>query len=713
MKKVAVVGGGPGGLFAARIVDATCGDLCCTTIFEALDRLGGKIVSRSFESAPITYEAGVAEFYDYSRFSEDPVKEMIDEMGLETIQLTRSAVIVGNKVLRTGSDIRRKLGSTTALAINDFHNRCVSQCSVSDYYETYWRLDNSHPLTRRTFAEVLNEIPDETARRYIATAVHTDIAAEPHLTTALNGVKNVLMDNDDYMGLYAIAGGNQRLVDRLTATNSAKVRLKSIVLSVGRRENYRYNLTYSHDGKVKSETFDFIVLAVPNYWLPSVEFEGERLRKAMEKHIAHYDNPAHYLRVNALFKTPFWRKRLPGSYFIHDVFGGTCVYDEGARYEGMTEGSLGWLIAGTHALTLSNLDDEEVIRRAVNSLPTALAFGRDLLVEAKVQRWVASVNAVPGGNPAEELRLRHQPEPKEHPGVLTVGDYLFDSTVNGVYDSANFAAGIVMTELRRAHYAMPDDELVPSEANQGALGTGYHDEYAGNLTYEESFAEYFCEHYTTDLIKTIWGRKPPYKLLDVGSATGITLELFDKLGVEAWGVENSAHIHARTLPRWRERNLLGDVRALPFEDNSFDFVYDTCLCYLPEMDLDTAVLELFRVARTGVFFGGITSDMTREVIERHDLFRGVQSLMTTWEWSERFLKHGFRMAIAEAKVMKKAWRIECASNKDDFPWYPDAKTMRACFYTKPARETRRRPELVPAGSDDGFTRRMRVHGSAS
>jgi hypothetical protein len=37
--------------------------------------------------------------------------------------------------------------------------------------------------------------------------------------------------------------------------------------------------------------------------------------------------------------------------------------------------------------------------------------------------------------------------------VLPVGDYLFDSTVNAVYDSADFATGILITEVRRGRYA--------------------------------------------------------------------------------------------------------------------------------------------------------------------------------------------------------------------------------------------------------------------
>jgi hypothetical protein len=36
--------------------------------------------------------------------------------------------------------------------------------------------------------------------------------------------------------------------------------------------------------------------------------------------------------------------------------------------------------------------------------------------------------------------LRHQPAPAVCPGLYVVGDYLFDSTLNGVLDSATHVA---------------------------------------------------------------------------------------------------------------------------------------------------------------------------------------------------------------------------------------------------------------------------------
>ncbi len=40
------------------------------------------------------------------------------------------------------------------------------------------------------------------------------------------------------------------------------------------------------------------------------------------------------------------------------------------------------------------------------------------------------------------------PEPVDHPGLLLIGDYLFDSTLNGVLDSARVAVQLLENRLR-------------------------------------------------------------------------------------------------------------------------------------------------------------------------------------------------------------------------------------------------------------------------
>ena len=92
--------------------------------------------------------------------------------------------------------------------------------------------------------------------------------------------------------------------------------------------------------------------------------------------------------------------------------------------------------------------------------------------------------------------------------------------------------------------------------------------------------------------------------------------------------------------------------------------------------------------------------MTREVIEAHDLFDQVRSFLTLWEWSEAFLRQGFRLAVTDPKVVARAWKIEVKSNEGDFPWYPDGESMRHCFFTKPG-ASRPRWSQRTAGSSRG------------
>ena len=99
MLDLAIVGGGPGGLMSAWYLKRKLGDLCRVTIYEASDRLGGKIVTRKFDSAPAMYEAGVAEIYDYSMTGPDPLRELIQHFGLQTIPMDAEQVQLDGELL--------------------------------------------------------------------------------------------------------------------------------------------------------------------------------------------------------------------------------------------------------------------------------------------------------------------------------------------------------------------------------------------------------------------------------------------------------------------------------------------------------------------------------------------------------------------------------------------------------------------------------------
>ncbi len=237
-----------------------------------------------------------------------------------------------------------------------------------------------------------------------------------------------------------------------------------------------------------------------------------------------------------------------------------------------------------------------------------------------------------------------------------------------------------ITEIRKRKFA---DQIGMDVSTDGssAVADSYFEEYTDDQDYEENFEGAFNGKYLIELIRAVWNLEPPYTLLDCGSANGVTIEQFDKLGVEAWGIENNAYIHSKTPEKWRKRNLFGDVLKLPFEDNSFDILYVTCLPYLPEEKIDDALKELLRVCRTGVLYHGVTTDMTEEVIEEYQLFAGLRTFWTFSEWGAAFVRNGFQLAVADPALHDEIWRIE-QQTYDEFDWYPDKESMRYSFFSK-------------------------------
>lgn len=437
IRKIAIIGGGPGGLMTAYLLAKQAGFSAKITLYESSARLGGKMLTRAFANHAALYEAGAAELYDYSQLGPDPLRELVAELGLKTSPMESGGAIFGNQLVRHAADIRRVWGEATAAVLDEFSVLACSSIPPAEYYESDWRQDNKAPLARQTFQELVDRVPDQAARDYIRIMTHSDLACELHQTNAAYGLQNYLMDEPAYMRLYYINGGNERLVQELARRITADVRLEEPVTRVEHGLGTSYRVTSHCRGQPVAADFDFVVVALPNNWIPEVTWGGEILAAAMDEHHRFYDHPAHYLRVTARFDRPFWRSIIDGSYFMSDAFGGCCLYDEGTRTSAETGScNLGWLIAGDAALNLGSHDDATIIEQVLASLPASLQPGRTLFREAQVQRWFNSVNALPGGFPAKEPDARHQPEPVQHPGLFVVGDYLFDSTLNGVLDSA-------------------------------------------------------------------------------------------------------------------------------------------------------------------------------------------------------------------------------------------------------------------------------------
>ena len=60
-------------------------------------------------------------------------------------------------------------------------------------------------------------------------------------------------------------------------------------------------------------------------------------------------------------------------------------------------------------------------------------------------------------------------------------------------------------------------------------------------------------------------------------------------------------------------------------------------------------------------------------------------------------RNGFVLATTDSRRLARAWKIEVSTNFDN-PWYPDARSMRYCFFSKPgaaqAPARKKRPKLA-------------------
>lgn len=447
MTKIAIIGGGPGGLISAYLLEQKTRDSIEIHLFEASDRLGGKIVSQRFNNSSLLYEAGLAEFYDYSHLNFDPLRSLVDRLGLSTVEMSGQQLIFGDRLIEIPLISEEPFGKATTESFQKFYQKARALIAPQDYSQPIDPESNDDPWATHSFQSVLEQINDPIAQQIVKVMTHAESATEPHLINGLYGLENWLVNYPEYMHLYAIKGGNEQLPQALKKAIAAKILLNAPVVRVTAPLEGPYQIEVRHQGHLETRTFDAVIVALPVCWLPTIKWEDCHLAKSIHTHYTTYDRPAHYLRITLLFPSAFWRQHLPNSYFLLDAFGGCCVYDETSRYDAGGYGILSWLLSGNDALVMNNFDDSILVQRALESLPSWLHPERSPCLEARVNRWLGTINAQPGGLPIKPALKRHQPASETHPNLLMVGDYLYDSSLNGVMHSANFASDRLLKQL--------------------------------------------------------------------------------------------------------------------------------------------------------------------------------------------------------------------------------------------------------------------------
>jgi protoporphyrinogen oxidase len=444
--RIAIVGGGAGGLFTAWHLEQMAAGPLAITIFEATDRLGGKVITPTFAAAAVRYEAGAAELYDYSPVGEDPLRELVESFGLPTIALGGSCVYVDDTSIANLDDVRDSLGEPACRELLAFDCWARSAMTPREFFSSGSdHAASAEPQGR--FDATLAALPSRELRSYVEAMIHSDLATPPAATSVAYGLQNYLMNDPAYMRLYCIAGGNEQLIDALAARISATIRLDTSMERVAGNATGGLRLSLAGPHGPGEADFDIVVLALPIEALRRIGFADEPLAAAIERHLAHHDHPAHYLRITLLLDRPLPPATGDDGYLMLDAFGGCCLYVESAREPAAAHGVLGWLLGGAAADTMASWDDADLVAAMLETLPTSLSACREQVLEARVHRWIGAVSSLPGGWQPLPEASRHRPAADTHPGLFLVGDYLYDSTLNGVLDSAEHVAGCVAAEL--------------------------------------------------------------------------------------------------------------------------------------------------------------------------------------------------------------------------------------------------------------------------
>jgi protoporphyrinogen oxidase len=375
---------------------------------------------------------------------DDPLKALLQELGLPLVTLGGSTLCVGNRLITNLDDVEQCFGAGTRATWQRFHQQARGMMSPTDFYrsgsEEAWSWPNP---PNHSFADYLHDAQIGSLQSLLECQIHSDLATEPTRTSVEYGLQNYLMNDPAYMRLYGIEGGNERLIEELVRRSSASFRLQQPVTQIQRRTSGEFHVEFRQHEVPQSLPFDAVIVALPHDALPHLAYPDTQLATAMRSHFDHHHHPAHYLRMTLLFRHPFWRSSWQESFCMLDHFGGCCLYDESWRTPEPDCGVLGWLLGGQTAVDFAQRSDDELIELALDCLPPVLGDGRSHFLEGRVHRWLNAVNALPGGHTSLPIPQRHCPEPIRHDQLWIVGDYLYDSTINGVFDSADYVTDAI------------------------------------------------------------------------------------------------------------------------------------------------------------------------------------------------------------------------------------------------------------------------------
>jgi ubiquinone/menaquinone biosynthesis C-methylase UbiE len=156
--------------------------------------------------------------------------------------------------------------------------------------------------------------------------------------------------------------------------------------------------------------------------------------------------------------------------------------------------------------------------------------------------------------------------------------------------------------------------------------------------------------------------EPQLKILDCGAGGPVPpVALFAQQGFEAFGMDIDPEQLERARQFCEAQNIdvdlrQGDMRALPFGDESFDYVFEHyAMCHLSKEDTVKAISEMQRVLKPGgmAFWGVISTDCWPKSFFGEERIPGEFWIMEDGELARHSM-----FTDAEADALVSGWKIE-------------------------------------------------------
>jgi monoamine oxidase len=260
---VIIVGAGLAGLSAARSLERRG---CTVTIFEARERLGGRVWTLRDGFAGMHGEAG-GELIDADQ---SEIRELARELGLAERRILRS----GFTHYRLGNNGRRAMRSAESgwRATEQVIAPLVRAYKMN---EEEWNGPIAASLSARSVAQWLDETDATPEVRAIAVTMRNFYLADPEDLSLLVYVEQFAEGaNPARNALYRLSGGNDRLPERMARALRAPIRLRHCVRRIAQTRS-GIRVTVENRGKRSEVSAACAIVTAPAPLAAEIEFVPE------------------------------------------------------------------------------------------------------------------------------------------------------------------------------------------------------------------------------------------------------------------------------------------------------------------------------------------------------------------------------------------------------------------------------------------------------